>query len=344
MPMSLRLLLGFLAIGLMIAGPTVSRAGDIASDKAADLLLSGDDLFNNDQIDEALAKYIEASETAESEKNNSVMTEAYAQIARCYLMQDKIDDGRPWLKKAEQIASQDDASGWSRYLGVKGRFEWKEDQLKTEEAKAGSDKAAATFKQMYEYCTAHNLLNRAVDAANMLSLTSRKSERADWAKKGIDIAEKNNLQSWLPMLWNNLGWAYDDEGRYQESLDAFSTARIFQYKTGVEESMLIADWSLGHALRKCGMIDSAMTVMRDVQKWALIRKGDVKTPAAAEWFGKACQELGDLQLIQGDSSSALKSFKAAYSNYRQGRVYEWDQARVDYVMDKVNSLSRAGVK
>ena len=331
-----------IALILMIfAGmPDNSSADGEDLSVSAELLRQGDDLFNSEKIEDAVKVYIQAAETAESRGNKSDLTEAYSQVARCYLKLERIDEGRPWLEKAREKASPDDSSGWSRYLGVRGRFEWKDAAKLKGELSPETDRASNTFKEMHDYCLNHGLYERAIDAANMVSITGMKSERAIWAQKGIEAAETGNLESWLAPLWNNLGWAYDDLGRYDESLQALKKARVYHYKKGDELSMIIADWSVGHAYRMCGKIDSSETILRSVQKLAMIRKGEEKSPENAEWFGFANLELGELALRRGDRAEALKLFKVAYSNLHEAGMNEWDAKKFKELNDRILELAR----
>jgi tetratricopeptide (TPR) repeat protein len=283
-----KLILAILAASFVIS---LYFLGGYADDenlsKSAELLSRGDDLFNSGEIDEAMAVYVEAAETAELSGANSDFVEACAQVARCYLRQDKKEKGRPWLEKAGKSASEEEPNGWSRYLGVRGRYEWKDAAAAAGEVSPVTEKASATFKQMHDYCLKNELYGRAIDAANMVTITGSMEERVDWGLKGIEAAEKGNHEGWLAPLWNNLGWTYDDLGRYEESLTALEQARKYHYLKGDEMAMLIADWSVGHALRMTGQVDSAETVLKKVQRWTMIIKGENKTPETAEWFGFA---------------------------------------------------------
>ena len=141
-------------------GAAMSDSVNVNSDS---LLAEADSLFQERDISTALTKYLRTAEVAHLDFNRSVETEALAQVARCYLTQDNKEEGRKWLEDAASRASDDDPMGWSRYLGVKGRYEWKDGDLK---------KARATFDTMYVYCNTNALWARAVDAANMIAIVA----------------------------------------------------------------------------------------------------------------------------------------------------------------------------
>jgi len=332
-----------IALILFMIGTLCAAGEDISG--SLELLIRGDSLFNADEIDEASKVYTQAAETAGSEGNKSVLTEAYSQIALCYLEAERIDEGRSWLEKARKTASEDDPLGWSRYLDVRGRFEWKDAAALQDLLSPKTEEATSTFKEIYSYCLKHGLYERAVNASEMVSATApsgrsdRKKARIEWALKGINAAEKGEMEKRLGRLWNNLGWAYDDEGRYKESLEAFKKARVYDYRSGVELSMVNADLSVGHALRMMGKIDSARTVLENAQRWALIVKSEKNNKESSGCLGFAFWELGEIYLAQGDSARALTNFKPAYSNLSSAGFRESDPERLKKLDERMRVLS-----
>ena len=109
---------------------------------ADEFLKQGDNLFSIRQFDEARQAYIKAEELARAEGSNSLCTEAVAMIARTYLTTDQKEEGRKIFARVLETASPNDPLGWSRYLGVRGRFEWRN---------GDNAKATETFKEMYYY-------------------------------------------------------------------------------------------------------------------------------------------------------------------------------------------------
>jgi tetratricopeptide (TPR) repeat protein len=306
--------------------------------KSAELLQKGDDLFSDRKSEEALEIYMATADAASNEKNNSNLVEAYSQVARCYLSTKRKEEGREWLARAAEVATDQEPEGWSRYLGVRGRFEW---QDAAEEAKAISPKApvaAGTFKEMYQFCMANDLFNRGVDAANMMSITGGMEERIEWGIRGIEAAEKGNVKSWLAPLWNNLGWTYDDLGRYEESLEALKKAREYHYKKENELAKLIADWSVGHAYRMTGQLDSASSWMNEVYDWAAKRYDQDSKPENAEWVGFSHRELGDLALAQGDRKTALEHLKKAKKYLAEAGMPEWDAKGFEELCERIENI------
>jgi tetratricopeptide (TPR) repeat protein len=328
---------------ITLAAVIMANCGSTGKDnemsESSSLLQKADSLFNERQQTEALQAYQEAAGKAQAEQDSSNLAEAYSQVARCYLSLDKKGEGRPWLAKAEDMASESKPLGWSRYLSVRGRFEWKD---AAEEAKSVSPEApvaAATFKEMYQFCMDNDLFNRAIDAANMITLTGTMDERVEWGRRGIEAAEKGNVEGWLAPLWNNLGWTYNDLGRYKESLDALMKAREYHYKKGNDKSKLIADWSVGHAYRMNGQLDSAATWMQKVHEWSTRRYDEESIPGNAEWVGFSFKELGEIALTNGDRKTALAHFTEAKKYFAEAGMESWDAKGFEELGDRIEKLS-----
>ena len=311
----------------------------MAGSRAEILIASGDSLFDINQKADAVEVYKSAADTALAEKNNSALTEAYSQVARCYLSMDKKEEGRPWLQKAEQTAKDTEPYGWTRYLGVKGRYLWKDAAAEKKEVAPEASEAAKVFTELYDYAQEHKLYDRAIDAANMMSIVGDKDSRVDWSLKGIKAAEEGNLRAWLAPLWNNLGWTYDDMGMYDKSLDALMKARRYHYIKGDPRSMLIADWSVAHAFRMTGQIDSSLAWSQRAAIWAKDMYDEDNSPESAEWLGMCYKEIGEASLVQGDDKRAMAGFRSAKMYLDQANMKEWDEKGYNELVAKIDKLA-----
>lgn len=286
------------------------------------LLDKADSLFDNHQYDESRPIYTQAMEQAVKNNQVSELTEAYSMIARTYMIQDKKEEGRPWLEKARKTASPKNPLGWSRYLGVRGRLEWQDKQL---------EKATATFKEMYDYCGQHKLYERAIDAAHMVAITGTPEMQIEWGKKGIKEAETGNVTKWLGPLWNNLGATYEDMGKYKEALEAYLKARDYHYRYGDEKNKLVADWAVGHAYRLNGDIAQAEHWLSPVLTWCQ-RIGET------EFEGMTDREFGEIALSESNPDSALSYFSKAEEKLRQAGMPDWDSAGFAKLQNQIAEL------
>lgn len=284
---------------------------------ASQLLEQADSVFQSRDYENALTAYSSVVEQARKEFNRSVEVEALAQVARMNLILNHKDEGRTWLQKAAERADDADPMGWSRYLGVKGRFEWKDDDLVT---------ARKTFDDMYSYCNTNALWGRAVDAAHMIAIVSSDSkDQITWSYRGIEAAEKSGEESWLGPLWNNLAITYFDMKSYDSALTCFQKAREYHWRHSGEIGKLFADYHVGMTLRHMGRYDEAATWLRPVLAWAE-RLGDHSA------IGQACEDLGEVMIATGDKAGGVRLLKRARDEYK---IEKWDE-QVPDVWNKLN--------
>jgi tetratricopeptide (TPR) repeat protein len=323
-----------LAIGLLLPAVAAAQTQEMAAAQspstAQQLLEQADGIFRRGENEQAAELYKLAAEAAEREMVMGIRVEALAQVARCELKLGRKEEGRHWLMMAAEIATDQMPRAWSRYLGVRGRFEWMDDDL---------EKATATFQEMYDYCLAHDLHERAVDAAHMVAITAPPEEQILWARRGIEAAEAGGLEGWLGPLWNNLGWTYDDLGRYEESLEALLKAREYHWKLGGEMNKLIADWSVGHAYRMTGRTEEAARWMRPVLAWSERLYAAEQSPEAAEWIGHSCREMGELALQHENLPEALEYLQRAQERLQEAGMPEWDADGFEELSRQIKEIS-----
>jgi len=288
------------------------------------LLIKADSLFNSREYAKSREIYLQIAEEAENSKENATLTEAWSMIARTYLILDKKEIGRKWIYQARAIANIGEPSGWSRYLGVRGRFEWQDNDL---------EKAARTFEEMYRFCSAQKLHERAIDATHMMAIVSDLEGQIIWAKKGIAEAEAGGITRWLGPLWNNLGATYEDLGKYKDAVDAYLKARDYHYEHGNETNKMIADWAVGHAYRLNGDIEQADKWMRPVLDWSLKLNN-------REFIGWANHELGEIELARENLSSALDYLSKAAEYLKEADMPSWDPDGFQKQLDKIKQIEQ----
>ncbi len=311
--------------------PAVERRhqGDAMSDQQeinADSLLSqADTLFQSHDYAAALTAYETALEAARVDFNRPVEVEALSQIARMHLIQGRPDEGRQWLERAQGRATDSDPMGWSRYLGVKGRFEWKADSLPA---------ARKTFDEMYVYCNTNALWGRAVDAAHMLAIVAATpEEQVEWSRRGIDAAQAGAQEQWLGPLWNNLAVSFDERGQHDSALECFTKARHYHWQYSGEVAKLFADYHIGMTYRKLGKFEEAGQWLRPVLAWAE-RLGNHSA------IGQACEDLGEIAIATGNKAEGLKLLKRARDEYKaEGYDQSWPE-----IWESINKRLAEGEK
>ncbi|UCD63708.1 MAG: hypothetical protein JSW34_13350 [Candidatus Zixiibacteriota bacterium] len=297
----------------------VRKDATVTEQVSADSLLkAGDEVFQSRDYPAAFDQYGRAAEQARDEFNRSVEVEALSQMARMSLLMEKKDEGRTFLEEAGARASDSDPMGWSRYLGVRGRFEWKDGDLAA---------ARKTFDDLYTYCHVNALWGRAIDAANMLAIVSETSdEQIEWSLRGIEAAEAADEERWLGPLWNNLAATYYDLKQFDSALQSYLNARDYHWRFSQETSKLFADYHVGMAYRAVGDLDNAAMWLRPVLAWA--ERLDNHSA-----IGQACEELGEIAVARGRKSEGVSLLKRARDEYKKAGFDEtWPE-----VWDNINT-------
>lgn len=299
---------------------------------AATLLREADRTFAARKYAEALDQYRRCSEQAEKEGHRAAEVEALAQVARCHSIQGKLEEGKPWLERAEKRAASGEPQGWSRLLGVRGIFQ----------REAGDKaKARATFEELHRYCVEKELFRRAVDAIHHLALVVPLEEQPAWGLKGIEAAERLKDDALLAMLWNNLGASYEDLKNYELMVAAYLKAREHHHASGGPLQKLIADWAVGHGCRLSGKLEDAEAWLRKTLPLTEARYRNESLPENAEWVGWCKKDLGEVLFARGEKSQGRDLLlEARKSLVEAGLDTSWPEGlkAVDEALEKARSL------
>jgi tetratricopeptide (TPR) repeat protein len=286
-------------------------------------LAEADSVFQSREYERARGLYLKLVEQARIKEDSSRQTEALSQVARCYLIAGDPEAARYWLEQARVLATPILPLGWSRYLGVKGRLEWKTNDLAA---------ARQTFKDQFNYCREHSLTDRAIDAVHMIAIVGNPDEQVEWGLLGIAEAETAGEKRWLGPLWNNLAITYSDQNDYQKSYDAFLKAREYHWQFGDEIGKLYADYHVGWVLRMKGDYDLALTWLRPSLAWAeRLEFYDV--------MAQATQDMGEIFVAKGDRIQGLEYLSRALGYFKKAGYEQTGPDILSKLSDRIAELS-----
>ncbi|MGN6366964.1 MAG: hypothetical protein ACTHN5_01760 [Phycisphaerae bacterium] len=283
------------------------------------MLAAADTLFHDHKLDEARAAYTHLYKTSQ---NPSEQAEAAAMVARTFLTLDHKEDARPWLETARQLASPDLPRGYSRYLAVRGRMEWKDHHFET---------AQATFKSLYDFCKSHHFPDRALDALMMLAIVSPLPEQIAWSKLAIAEAQAAKMDEQLGALWNNLGATHEDLNQHAEALEAYRHARDYHRRFSPPLAQLKADYAIAHTQRLLARNAEARELLT-------LLLPAFEELANDEFLGWTCHELAHLQLADNNPVSAHDYFIRAKSHLIDAGIATWDPATLERIVTHIAHL------
>lgn len=288
------------------------------------LLAEADTVFQKREYERSRDLYEKVAQLAAESGDVSSQTEALSQIARCYLIAGDSAAARHWLEQAKALASPKLPPGWSRYLGVKGRVEWKAGDLLA---------AKQTFKDQFVFCRDNKLTSRAIDAVHMIAIVGTLDEQIEWGLKGISEAETAGEKRWLGPLWNNLAITYSDQKDYQMSYEAFLKAREYHWQYGNEANKLYADYHVGWVLRMKGDNDLALTWLRPALAWAeRLENYDV--------MAQSLQDIGEVMIAKDAGSAGLEYLRRAEGYFRKAGYEQSGPDILTKLTTRIAELSR----
>jgi tetratricopeptide (TPR) repeat protein len=215
------------------------------------------------------------------------------QIARTYSLRRMCNEAHAVLDDVEKAMTPDLAAVRVRYLLERGR---------TFNTAKEPDRARPLFLEAWELGRRAGLDFHAVDAAHMMAIVEPPETKLSWNEKAMAAAEaasEPRARNWLGTLYNNIGWDYHAEGRFEEALAVHEKALKWfaENRPGTEQERT-ARWSVARQLRAVGRVDEALA---EQQRLACMKED-----------GFVEEELGECLLLLGREAEAKQHFRRAH--------------------------------
>lgn len=224
--------------------------------------------------------------------------ELLTQIARTQGLQRRFDDAHATLDDVERRMRPTDHLVRTRYLLERGRVFNSSKQR---------ERAIPMFTDAMNLAVANTLDFYAIDAIHMLGIAEPDAEKQlAWNFKAMQLAEASTderARGWLGSLYNNIGWTYYEQQRYDEALEIFKKCVTFFEDTKRPDRLRIAQYSVGKTFRALGQLDRALVIQMELH-------GDAKQRNEPDGF--VCEEIGECLLAQGKADNAKPYFAQAY--------------------------------
>ncbi len=278
---------------LTIIGMLIIMATNI---KAA--LVDFDSLWNYDNPAETEQKFNELVPAAKSSGDSGYYAELLTQIARTQGLQQNFDSAHATLDSVKILLESAGDRAHVRYLLERGRvFNSSKKQAE----------ALPLFAEAWEKAKSGHFDNFAVDAAHMMGIAAPADSQMGWNLKALDFAEKSadpKAQKWRGSLYNNIGWGYFDQKKYDNALEMFQKAATFRRGQGNPTEIRVADWCVAKTMRYLGRVEEALEIQQRLQKEC--------EASGEEQDGYVFEELAECLLALNRSEEAVPYFAGAY--------------------------------
>lgn len=272
---------------------------------------AGDELPNFDRMwdyrkpGETEKRFRELLPAAEKSGNPEYHLQLLTQIARTLGLQEKFEEAHAQLDEVEKLLTEETKVARIRYLLERGR---------TFRSGGKPEKARPIFLEAWEFGNKAGLDFYAVDAAHMMELVEPQEKKLAWNEKAMALAEKSEdkrAKGWLPTLYNNCGWSYYEQGKYEQSLVVLEKCWELHRKFKTGEGERIAKWSVAKLRRKLGRVDEALKMQTELlEEWKEAGSED----------GFVFEEYAECLLAKGKADEAKPHFEKAWELLQQ---YDW---------------------
>jgi tetratricopeptide (TPR) repeat protein len=234
--------------------------------------------------------------------DRSYLAQLLTQIARAEGLQRKFAEAHATLDTAQRLIDRGHTQAQIRYLLERGRVFNSSKQV---------DQAWPLFLEAWELAAAQRQDLYAIDAAHMLAIVAPPDQKLVWNLKALALAERApdpRARKWMGSLYNNIGWAYHEQGEYERALELFQKALNYREAQGGAPEIRVARWCVGRALRSLGRLAEAQQIQQ-----VLLR--EIEHSGATD--GYVFEELAECALALGQTNEAKKYFARAYAELSQ---------------------------
>lgn len=251
----------------------------------------------------------------------AAISELLTQIARAEGLQRRFDDAHRTLDEVLSRLDEGGSPPGVRYLLERGRVF---------NSSGSREPALPLFVEAWEAARALREDVLAIDAAHMIAIVEAPENQLVWNLRALELAESSSdprARRWLGSLYNNIGWTYHDAGDFEQALATFERGLAWQCEHGTRDGRLIAEWTVGRALRSLGRYDEAILIHESLHR---------EREVAGESDGYIHEELGECLLAIDRDEEARPHFAEAY---RLLSIDEWLLANEPERLKRLRFLS-----
>ena len=199
-----------------------------------------DEWWNYGKPGETEQKFRELLPRARQEGSSDYTAQLLTQLARTRGLQAKFKDAHEILDEVEQMLTPELQIARTRYLLERGRAFNSDNQ---------PHMGRTLFGEAWDAAREARSDFHAVDAAHMLAIVEEAGAKQQWNLKAMEAAEgseDSRARGWLSAIYNNIGWDYFAEEKYEQALDIFRKAEAYNRDEAKERWIQINRWSVAN--------------------------------------------------------------------------------------------------
>lgn len=229
------------------------------------------------------------------------------QAARCLGLQRNFDGARQILADVEAAEHHSDDL-FARFYLESGRVL---------NSSGKREEAIPLFEDALEFSKKAGADYLTIDAVHMLAIAHQPEKALEWgdvAMNMIEESDQEDAKKWTGPVLNNHGWNLADAGRWEEALAVFRKSLAYREEMDVETPIVIAKYTVAHALRKLDRFQEALDLLiampnpdgfcHEEIAESLTALG--KSEEAKPHFAKAYEELKDIGWVDQDRKDRIK--------------------------------------
>lgn len=297
-------------------------AGCTGSDRVSEVGLPDvDSLWNYQDPAGTRARFQDLLPRAEEEGDGDYTALLQTQIARTYGLEQRFDSAHQLLDMVEPQLEERAAGVRVRYLLERGR---------TLNSSGDPAPAIPLFQKAWTLARETSLDALAIDAAHMMAIVVPADEQQRWNRQALELAETSEeprARRWRGSLYNNMGWTYFDQGRYDSALMMFEQAVTLRKAQGQEQETRIARWCQAKTLRFLGRVEESLAIQQELlAAWEQIGEPD----------GYVYEEIAECLVLLQRDDEAVPHFRRAWELLSEDAWLSRDQP------DRLARLQRLG--
>ena len=221
--------------------------------------------------------------------------ELQTQIARSWGLRGDFDQARRILAEVETRIARAGASAQVRYHLELGRTYVSAAHSPEQVTPEARETARRAYTAAFETARTARLDYLALDALHMMPFVDvAPAAQLAWNEKALAYMEASpqaEAKKWEGSLRNNVGYAHQLAGRYDEALAQYRLSLAAYERDGRTVNARIAWWMIAHALRLQGKVTEALAIQQRLEReWDAVGEPD---PYVYEELEALYRQAGD---------------------------------------------------